>query len=427
MKYFITLVVSLLFIPNLYAQNKQVTYAGDHSSFVIIKGDSVRYRLTNKGGLISYIIGKGVLIKTDDNQRSLIPNTDRDLVNQSCKVNIVPREDAKTMMSFKLKDGQEVVFATVEFTYPLEDGQLDGNTEIKTITYEIPFNGIFEIAQGDVEKMKDKEVKIKLDQIGHYFDKSISFKGGYSYEFIHCQPRCSYNSFIANRPLTFTSEEGKMKVLDSEGELRNELVKQEEHIPFNDSIFWTEKYCVDYNRKAKNKQLLKQKIDTIVSTHNALKTNLSLANQEHYFKAFPDNFNTFNRIFGFDDDKGAHPLYYDAHDYVNSFFGLDAIDQKVFFTKCIRIALGGRWDADAIFYFQHNLKQQVEKNLNTFATLLAKMNETEIYSFWFFYFDGPVPLKEMPKSLHPLKDINKEMYQQAERALKQVQEGWKNY
>lgn len=66
-------------------------------------------------------------------------------------------------------------------------------------------------------------------------------------------------------------------------------------------------------------------------------------NRRTFFKYFPDNFSTFNYYFGYDDCKGAWPLYSLGYEYVKMYFDvIPVIDIDSFCIKTIELSIGGK-------------------------------------------------------------------------------------
>ncbi|MFK5959484.1 MAG: hypothetical protein QM495_11530 [Lutibacter sp.] len=135
----------------------------------------------------------------------------------------------------------------------------------------------------------------------------------------------------------------------------------------------------------------------------------NLKNQSIYFELFPNTFNGFLEMFGFENGKVA-PLY-DGYDYVQVLFELDKISKKKQMKKWIEISIGGKWEADAVNYFQHNLQPRILINVNLTYELLSERTDKEIESFFYFFFNEIHPQYEIvPTELKKLQNKNKEFY-----------------
>jgi len=114
----------------------------------------------------------------------------------------------------------------------------------------------------------------------------------------------------------------------------------------------------------------------------------SLTYQKLFFNKFPGTFSSLDALFGYDDKKGAAPLYKEANKYIDKLFFTKAIGVKEKAGKFIAIAINGEWDADAITYFQHNLQEFTVNNFAIFLKELNKLKSREkIESVWKFCFD----------------------------------------
>lgn len=155
--------------------------------------------------------------------------------------------------------------------------------------------------------------------------------------------------------------------------------------------------------------------------------------QQEYFEAFPNTFMLLNKLFGYSDKEPLgkpisdfnSPLQKEAELYVTTFFTLNDIEHTLFYDRIIDISINGRWYADGVNYFQHGMQEKVRADINMFCELLSRHNEKEIKGFWYFYFDSPHPIKEIPQELQKVKEIDIRMFSLMELALIEVQQAWK--
>ncbi len=134
--------------------------------------------------------------------------------------------------------------------------------------------------------------------------------------------------------------------------------------------------------------------------------------QKKFFAEFPNTFKQLNELYGDDINTGGVAiLYEEAVNHIEELFNnLNSINDTLYYRKIVRIAKGGHWDADAINYFQHGLRNRVESKPGLTVYLLQSMNEKEVESFWYFYFDGPHPKKRISESLQKIKSIDVSIY-----------------
>ncbi len=159
-------------------------------------------------------------------------------------------------------------------------------------------------------------------------------------------------------------------------------------------------------------------IQNLKQSYKNLERENSKENQVHFLKAFPDNFSIFNEVFGF--DEKPCPLYEESYDYVQKIFDLDKISEEEKFNKWINISINGKWDADAVNYFQHRLIEKVLQNVDLTHKILKDRTDEKIESFFIFFFDGPHPNREIPKEFESFKS-DKKFYQLMRTALEKVQ------
>jgi len=111
--------------------------------------------------------------------------------------------------------------------------------------------------------------------------------------------------------------------------------------------------------------------------------------ERQFFKEFPDFFNDFQAIYGYDDVKGASPNYKVAFEHVDLFFKAAVeVDSTQFIDKVVGICLNGKWNADAENYFQEHLRQYLFTHLKNVVKALSNKERSQVDSFWYFFFDG---------------------------------------
>ncbi|MBB6611936.1 hypothetical protein H7F15_12870 [Pontibacter sp. Tf4] len=145
------------------------------------------------------------------------------------------------------------------------------------------------------------------------------------------------------------------------------------------------------------------------SSFNNLKGADTKENQILYFNLFPSDFRTFERIFGYVEDKPG-PLYEESFDYISRFFELDKVSKKEKISKAINIGINGKWEADAISHLQQTLEPLVLENVDLTYQILKGKQQKEIESFFYFLFGGPHPKHTIPTQLHKLKGIDRKFY-----------------
>ena len=152
------------------------------------------------------------------------------------------------------------------------------------------------------------------------------------------------------------------------------------------------------------------KTDKLKVALTSLKKDNNLKNQNTFFDLFPNSFESFKNTFGFEDGKEA-PLY-DGFDYVQAFFQLDSIKENRQIDKWIDISINGQWEADAVNYFQHNLRPRIFKNIDLTYELLKKRTDIEIISFFYFFFNEIHPQYEsIPSEFEKIGHRDKKFYE----------------
>jgi hypothetical protein len=106
-------------------------------------------------------------------------------------------------------------------------------------------------------------------------------------------------------------------------------------------------------------------------------------------------------IFGYDDEKGAAPLYdYPKGENVIQYFSrLESIPDSTYYDKFVRINIDGIWEADNIreaFGFANRLTTDTENA----CKILTTFSDKEIKSVFRFIFDGPHPKNKYNEKLY---------------------------
>ncbi|WP_312077198.1 SH3 domain-containing protein [Chryseobacterium sp.] len=143
----------------------------------------------------------------------------------------------------------------------------------------------------------------------------------------------------------------------------------------------------------------------------ALEKYFSGKNEEAFMENFPKTFGTFQSTFGWNEQKNApEKLYKDSEKYIQYWFLLlNNPKYKKYENTIVKIAEEGKWEADAVSYFQDESIKFIKKNnrYDLINTLKGK-NASSVLSF---LFAGPV-FNDDKDFYNHLSDSNKEIYQQ---------------
>lgn len=145
----------------------------------------------------------------------------------------------------------------------------------------------------------------------------------------------------------------------------------------------------------------------------------SLERQKEFFDNFPANFEDFRKTYDY--KKLAHdPMYYLADDHImNGFAKLSKIPSKEYYGRLIDLSIGGKWNADAINFLQYFVHQKTEENPDLLFSLLSDYTTSQMYSFWFFYFNSLYPMKGgIPKYLLNMRVRYPVIYKEMQKAFK---------
>ncbi len=140
------------------------------------------------------------------------------------------------------------------------------------------------------------------------------------------------------------------------------------------------------------------KSNTISKIFNEIGENTSCTNPNMilFLNAFPSSFKELNLIYGWDDEKNVRRELYDVAEKHLELFGKTYdCSPKQWTLKSIKIALNGKWDADAVNYFKGLLEDKLSKNPKMYFYYLSKFTEKENISFWKFLIDNPFKNKDI--------------------------------
>ena len=116
-------------------------------------------------------------------------------------------------------------------------------------------------------------------------------------------------------------------------------------------------------------------------------------NCKKFFKEFPNTFQEFDQLYGFDDKKGERVLYSEPK-HITYFFSCAEVSDRERLEKAIRIGINGKWEADLIFMFQDSTFNLVKDHVTEAKEMLDNLPDEKASTFWYFLFDGPHPNNE---------------------------------
>jgi len=114
-------------------------------------------------------------------------------------------------------------------------------------------------------------------------------------------------------------------------------------------------------------------------------------NCREFFNAFPNTFDEFDQLYGFDDDKGERILYSKSEEHISFLYGCAEVSDFEKLKKSIDIGINGRWEADASALVQSFAFNLIKDNPNETKAILDTLPNSKASSFWYFMFDGPHP------------------------------------
>lgn len=138
--------------------------------------------------------------------------------------------------------------------------------------------------------------------------------------------------------------------------------------------------------------------------------------ERQFFDAFPGSFAEFVALYGYENSPAV--LYHQGLEHLRLFNNIRSVNDTVYYKKLISLAIGGRWEADAVNDLQDGLRKRVLGNTELAVFHLRQHSPADVGSFWYFYFDEPHPAEQIDTKLEMVKVLDKGMYA----ALKQMHE-----
>lgn len=166
--------------------------------------------------------------------------------------------------------------------------------------------------------------------------------------------------------------------------------------------------AVSNNHSNDSLSLKAKKLKHLYLLSTASSNDASDVYKQQFFDCFPNTFKQLDELYG--DHKSA-PLNDQAEQHIVDLFNnLNNINDTLYYRKIVSIAVGGHWDADAVNFFQHGLEAKTAINPNLIVHVLKSLSNEKIQSFWYFYFDGAHPKKQIAEPLQRMKAIDSKIY-----------------
>lgn len=128
--------------------------------------------------------------------------------------------------------------------------------------------------------------------------------------------------------------------------------------------------------------------DSLKIKINQLKEAYSKNNYFTFFELFPNTFNDFLELYGYDDIMGEKPLYNVCEEHINFFFNSYEFNRKEFIPKLFNVIKDAYWEADAPSYLQKNVSELIKLHTTDFVDYLNIYPDRDVKRFWHFVFGG---------------------------------------
>lgn len=129
--------------------------------------------------------------------------------------------------------------------------------------------------------------------------------------------------------------------------------------------------------------------DSLKIKANQLKEAYSKNNYFGFFKLFPNTFDEFLKLYGYDDEKGENNiLALVCEDHIDFFFASYELNKESFIPKMFNLVKVGHWEADAPSTLQDNIEKFIKLHTKEVIDYLITKPDIEVTGFWYFVFDG---------------------------------------
>jgi len=159
-----------------------------------------------------------------------------------------------------------------------------------------------------------------------------------------------------------------------------------------------------------------------------LETAFSEKDYGTFFATFPNSFSELEAIYGY--AEVAMPLYHVANEHIDFLFDeRKDIDMRLFVEKICTVGINGKWEADAVNYFQNHVSVLLHLPPMTrhVVEFLNTKTKSEIESFWRFVMDDPVPRKDYFAEIYPaVRKIDKKQARMIKKEWQKMQKAYKN-
>jgi hypothetical protein len=150
--------------------------------------------------------------------------------------------------------------------------------------------------------------------------------------------------------------------------------------------------------------------DALKKYYNAAAEPNGAIYQHQFFAIFPNSFTELCALYGCNHNTSAI-LYYDYRTHILGLFNnLSQIDDSVYYSRFIAIAVDAHWDAEVANCLQDGLRTRVLIDPILTTYILNSYPEEKIKNFWYFFFDGRPPVQKIPPELEKIKAIDAKMY-----------------
>lgn len=116
-------------------------------------------------------------------------------------------------------------------------------------------------------------------------------------------------------------------------------------------------------------------------------------NEITFFIMFPNDFKKFKSLYGYE-DKGTNTKYGELYSNSDHIIDYDPVyvDFKKYINKLINISIGAHWQSDNVSHLQNRIINLFFSRTYIFLNILESKSDSDIESFWNFFFYGLSPL-----------------------------------
>lgn len=147
---------------------------------------------------------------------------------------------------------------------------------------------------------------------------------------------------------------------------------------------------MNYSCKPTTSDIKNTKNDSILELAKNLNIYFAKKDAENFFKTFPNKYEKFNDLYGYDDVLGKKILYDKYPEHINFLFNNGKVKTGDLITKSISLSICTKWEADANSFLQKEIRFLIKNNTKEFIYELNNISLSDNMCFWIFLLDNSI-------------------------------------